>query len=539
MQSNDRINEHINSEPAEPQVLPADIKADEMASGNAKRDWDIIFNSISDFVSVHSRDFRILRANKALADFVGLKPEELEGKHCYDVFHYNEGPLPDCPNTKTIKLKKPVTEELWLANPGIAVLVSTSPVFDDNGEIAAIVHIARDITEQKRKEEENRRLQSQLLQLQKLESVGRLASGIAHDFNNILTVILGYSELALLNLPENTPSKEHVTIIRDSAEKAASLTRQLLAFSRKQKLELKIVSLSDIIQNTIKMLGRMLGEDVVLELKLRTSRTILADPGQIGQVMMNLSVNARDAMPCGGRLVIETEDMDLDERSAPAQEGVRPGSYVILTVTDNGAGMSREVKERIFEPFFTTKAPGKGTGLGLSTVYGIIRQHEGHIRVYSSPGRGTTFRIYLPIAKGDIELKYRYMSETMKKGTETLLVVDDDQSVRKVIIDTMVPLGYRILEAASGDEALEIVDTVHGRIDLLLTDVVMPGMSGRELAEKIKSRQPGIKVIFMSGYPDDAVSAYGISRLWGTFIEKPLILSRLANKLRDLLDNKK
>ncbi|MEK6775318.1 MAG: PAS domain S-box protein [bacterium] len=393
------------------------------------------------------------------------------------------------------------------------------------------VAIILDITERKK-------LETQLLQAQKMEAIGTLAGGIAHDFNNILSAIIGYSELALRDLPDDHAVRENLQIILDGGEKAAALTRHLLAFSRKQVLDIKVINLNHIIRNTAKMLARLIGENVSIELHLQPSlKNVKADLVQIEQILMNLAVNARDAMPAGGRLIIETMNIENDAEHVRGSGGMKAGSYVMMAVTDTGEGMSREVMDHIFDPFFTTKEAGKGTGLGLSMVYGIVMQHNGHIDVvYSEPGHGTTFKVCLPAAEGKEEGKE--VAEVPKElsGTETILVVEDEASIRSLIVDILDPLGYRILVASNGSEALRISDSFEKGIDLLLTDVIMPGVSGKELAETFKSKRPGTKVMFMSGYTDSVLAHYGAEEQEISFMQKPLTPSKLAREVRRILD---
>jgi PAS domain S-box-containing protein len=388
----------------------------------------------------------------------------------------------------------------------------------------------RDITERKKLEE-------QLRQSQKMESIGRLAGGVAHDFNNLLSCIIGYSEMALQRLPTENPAKEHIEIVKDSGVRAAALTRQLLAFSRKQILEMKVVNLTEIVQNMAKMLRRVIGEDVSLELNADpTVRNVKADAGQIEQVLLNLAVNARDAMSEGGRLIIEIDDVELDERYTARHEGVTPGSYVMLAVTDTGKGMSREVQEKIFEPFFTTKGM-KGTGLGLSTVYGIVKQQGGYIYVYSEIGKGSTFKIYFPATSEAREQPVQKVEHAEPHGRETVLVVDDETYIRRLVVESLQTCGYQLLEASSGEEALKISDACGGTIDLLLTDVIMTGMNGRELSDALKARRPSIKVLFMSGYTDNIIAHHGILDTGQVIIQKPISTRVLAHKVREVLND--
>ncbi len=383
------------------------------------------------------------------------------------------------------------------------------------------------------------KLEQQLLQVQKMESIGRLAAGIAHDFNNVLSVIIGYSDLLLATIPADDPIRDKIKRIHESGSQAATLTRQLLAFSRKQVLEKKVVSINSIIQNFLKILGKIVGEDIVITTNLaEESCTVEADPAQIEQVIMNLIVNARDAMPNGGEIIIETAEVHLDQQYIDKHHEVKPGKYVLMAISDTGEGMDEDVMSKIFDPFFTTKEYGKGTGLGLATVYGIVKQHEGYIYVYSEKGRGTTFKIYLPASKKALEEDgNKSTSKALLKGSETILIVDDNASIRQLIVETLKPLGYNCLEAASGEDAISVIRKYSGKIHLLLTDVVMPGMSGRELAEKIRKERPDVKVIFMSGYTEDIIAHHGVLEKGINYISKPLTPVTLTKKIRIVLDD--
>ncbi len=397
--------------------------------------------------------------------------------------------------------------------------------------------LQQEIYERRRAEEEKRKMQEQLLQSQKMESVGRLAGGVAHDFNNLLTAILGYCQLAMNKVPGSCPLRKELDIIFDAGEKGASLVRQLLAFSRKQVLEIKVVNLNDVVKNISKILSRMLGEHLEMTVHTEASwANILADVSQVEQVLVNLAVNARDAMPTGGRLSIETADVELNEEYVKYHEGLKPGPYVMLAVIDTGHGMSGDIQKRIFDPFFTTKEEGKGTGLGLATVHGVVKQHKGHIVVKSEPGKGTTFRIYFKAAGEKKEKSEPREALSMPRGSETILVVDDDAEIRNVLADTLTPLGYRVLDAPNGEEALKISQSPKRKIDLLLSDIIMPGMNGKELKDEFKKKYPETKVIFMSGYLDTVVSKYVGPEPGYTFVQKPFSPSKLANKLRIVLD---
>jgi len=325
-------------------------------------------------------------------------------------------------------------------------------------------------------------------------------------------------------------------LIRESGEKAAALTRQLLAFSRKQVLEMQVVNVNSLIENMTKMLGRIIGEDIELEFKINTSiKKIFADPSQLEQVLMNLAINARDVMPRGGRFMIETTDIEFGDEIVSYHEEVKPGRYTMVAISDTGYGMTPEIRERIFEPFFTTKEKGKGTGLGLATVYGIVKQHNGYIYVYSEQGKGTTFKIYFPAMHGELKQAVEETDVHKPKGTETVLVVEDEPFLRKYLVDVLEPLGYKLLAAANGEEALDIGTDFVGDIHVLLTDVVLPGINGRELADKMSKNKSNMKVIFMSGYTDDVIAQHGVLEAGVNFLQKPVDSRKLAIKIREVL----
>jgi PAS domain S-box-containing protein len=385
---------------------------------------------------------------------------------------------------------------------------------------------------------ERRVLEEQLRQSQKMEAVGQLAGGVAHDFNNLLTVITGYSDLTLRRLDNESPFRSSLEEIRKAGERAASLTRQLLAFSRKQVLQPKVLQLNAIVADVDKMLRRLIGEDIdPLTLLEPGLGQIKADPGQIEQVILNLAVNARDAMPQGGKLTIETKNVYLDNQYVRRHTAIQPGNYVMLAVSDTGCGIDAETQAHMFEPFFTTKEQGKGTGLGLSTVYGIVNQSGGHLWVYSEVGKGTTFKIYLPRVDGISEGgEARDIPAELPQGRETVLLTEDEEQVRQMIRIILEMGGYRVLEAAEGEEALTLYKQHEGQIDLVMTDVVMPQMSGRELAQSLEVLHPGIKVLYMSGYTDDAIVRHGLLDQEIAFLQKPFTPDALMRKVREVLD---
>ena len=401
-------------------------------------------------------------------------------------------------------------------------------------------HVATAI-EHKRAEQALRQSEKQLWQSQKMEAVGRLAGGVAHDFNNLLTVIKGYTELMLSDLKTSNPMRAEMEEVQKAADRAAALTRQLLAFSRRQVLAPKVVNLNDLVEDMHKLLRRLLGEDVELCNKLdRNLGSVTADPGQIEQVIMNLAVNARDAMPTGGKLTLETANVELDQAYSRQHAPIKPGSYVMLAITDTGFGMSAETLCHVFEPFFTTKEQGKGTGLGLSTVYGIVKQSGGYIWPYSEPGMGTTFKIYLPrVAETAEPLPAPAVASKKLGGTETILLVEDEEGVRGLTRQLLERHGYTVLEAEHGRDALLLCERYSGPIHLLLSDVVLAQMSGRELAQRLSPLRPKMKILYMSGYSDEAIVHHGVLEPGTAFLQKPFTTEALMRKLRDVLDVQK
>ena len=409
--------------------------------------------------------------------------------------------------------------------------MNIAPVRRTSGEITHFIATKQDVTERKRLEEQYR-------QAQKMEAVGRLAGGVAHDFNNLLTIINGYSEMVMERLDFNDPVRGYLEQIKKAGDRAASLTRQLLAFSRQQVLAPRVLDLNALVADVEKMLRRMIGEDISLTISLGSPLgQVKADPGQIEQILMNLAVNARDAMPEGGKLAIETANIELDDAYADRRGVVPPGFYVLLAVSDTGIGMDWETQAHIFEPFFTTKEKGKGTGLGLATVYGIVKQSGGYIWVYSEPGQGTTFKIYLPRVDEPTEsLQPSEAAGRSAGGSETILLVEDEEAVRGLTTKILHDLGYKVLESTSPEDALQIGERHHEPIHLLLTDVVLPGMSGRKVAEHLAFLRPGMKLLYMSGYTDNAIIHHGVLEASTAFLQKPFTPATLARKVREVLD---
>jgi len=387
---------------------------------------------------------------------------------------------------------------------------------------------------------QRKRLEEQLMHAQKMESVGRLAGGVAHDFNNMLTVIAGYNQMILDQLSPLDPLRGYAEEILKATDRAGALTNQLLAFSRRQIVKPRVFDVNAVLSHSGKMLRRLIGEDVDVALKLNPDAgNIKADPGHLEQAIFNLATNARDAMPRGGRITIETEPVTLDGLYAKTHLGVQPGEYVMIAVSDNGQGMDAETKRRVFEPFFTTKERGKGTGLGLATVYGIVKQAGGDIWVYSEVGKGTTFKLYFPaVSEPAWEADGADASADRDVGHETILVVEDEQGVRDLTAKMLKLMGYTVLTAMSGAEALALANAYNGCIDLLLTDVVMPQMGGKRLAEELRLRRPEIKVIYYSGYTENTVSDHGALDAGVDFLAKPFSREALARKLRETLSKR-
>jgi PAS domain S-box-containing protein len=427
------------------------------------------------------------------------------------------------PSTYFFRVKNRAGQELW---------VEINAVFMEWEGKRATLNFVRDVTEQKK-------LESQFLQAQKMEAVGRLAGGVAHDFNNLLTVINSHSELALMELKEWDPLRERFESIQRAGKKAADLTRQLLAFSRRQIVEMRVININTLIRDLEKMLRRVLGEDIELKTVLAPGLgKVKVDPGQIEQAILNLLVNAKDAMPSGGKILIETSNIYLTQEYSSSHMDIEPGSYIELAISDSGIGMTQEVKDRLFEPFFTTKEKGKGTGLGLSAVYGIVKQGGGGIWVYSEPGLGTTFKIYLPRAEELLETSLpKIGKEKVVGGKETILVVEDEEAVRKLIAGFLKKYGYKVLEASQAGEALLICEQCREPIHLLLTDVVMPGINGPDLAKRLSYFYPELRVVFMSGYPNDEVFQQGLLDGGMFFLQKPFTAGRLTEKIREVLDH--
>jgi PAS domain S-box-containing protein len=411
-------------------------------------------------------------------------------------------------------------------------LLTTSPVLDERSRVLGFVQVSIDLTER-------RNLEEQFRQSQKMDAVGRLAGGIAHDFNNLLTVIRLNTEIIIEGLDPEDPRSEDVKQIRNAAERASTLTRQLLAFSRKQILQPRVLDMNSVVGNVEPMLRRLIGEDVTITSTCNARGYVVADPGQLDQVLVNLVVNARDAMPQGGRITIETRNIDLDDNYTSEHAPVMPGRYVMLAVGDTGVGMNQDTREHAFDPFFTTKEAGKGTGLGLATVYGIVKQSGGYVWIYSEPGHGTTLKLYFPEVSSVAAFansEPRVASMQTKRGSETILLVEDEEAVRGLTLRILEKQGYRVIAAQHGREAMDIASREEGHIDLVLTDVVMPGMNGRGLVERLSGIRPRIKSLYMSGYTDDDIIRRGFIEPSKSFLQKPFTSDALLQTVRKVLD---
>jgi len=494
----------------------------------------LITENAMDMIAVVDLEWRRLYNSPAYTRILGYTDEDLVGTPYFDQIHPDdryaaEQAVKESTGTaqvRAIQYRMKHKDGSWHV-----IESGASAIVNPQGKVERYVIVNRDVSEQRQLEEKFR-------QAQKMEAVGRLSGGVAHDFNNLLGVIIGYAEFLQESLQPDNGLRGSVDEILKAGKRAASLTRQLLAFSRQQVLDPKVIDLNSVVSDMDKMLRRLIGEDIELSTTLGGDRgRIKADQGQLEQVLLNLVVNARDAMPTGGKLQINTENMVMDEafvRRYPYP--VQPGPYVCLTVTDNGVGMDVETKARAFEPFFTTKEKGKGTGLGLSTVYGVVKQSGGYIDIYSSPGAGTSFKIYLPRVAEAVKAEGPSRETTSFTGTETILLAEDEASLRTLTRTTLELCGYKVLEAKDGIEALEVSDRHTGPIDLLLTDMVMPGMGGRALAQELTRRRPEIHLAYMSGYTGQAVGSQGPVDPGSVFLMKPFTRELLTRKIREALD---
>ncbi|MEW6720979.1 MAG: PAS domain S-box protein [Thermodesulfobacteriota bacterium] len=510
--------------------------AEEALRRSEERFKRLVQNS-NDVITLIDERGTISSVSGPLERITGYRPEELVGKPATDHVHPDDienvrrvfgETLREPGRNVAVEYRARHKEGRWISVEAVSTNLLADPV------VSSLVVTHRDISERMR-------LQEQLQQAMKMEAVGRLAGGIAHDFNNILTVVTGNAELARMSLSASDPLVRPLDQVMKAAGSAASLTRQLLAFSRKQIIEPRVLSLNDLVRNIQQMLVRLIGENVTFKASLGEELgSVKVDPGQFEQVLVNLAVNARDAMPEGGSLFISTSNVVLDGSYCASHPQSNPGEYVLLSVSDTGHGMTDEVKRHLFEPFFTTKGKGLGTGLGLATIFGVVRQAGGAIQAYSETGMGTTFKIYLPRVASQAERLVREgLPLERLKGSETILLVEDEETVRQVASRILGDLGYKVIEARSGEEALMLADWNKGRIDLLMTDIVMPGMNGRELSERMSKTHPSMKTLFTSGYTEDVIVHHGILDSNLDFIGKPYTVQALAAKIRSVLKPRK
>ncbi len=506
----------------------------EEALRKSERRFRSLIENISDLLVALRPDGAIHYASPSCERLLGYAPEALTGKNLLDLVHPDDRPAVW---ERVLRLAPPdvvlgpVEVRLCGRDDTWHTLETTGRNLLDDPAIGGIILSLRDISDRKM-------LEAQLRQVQKMEAIGRIAGSIAHDFNNFLIAILGYSEL-LLGHPEYPDEfRQDVEAIKQAAQRAAGLANQLLTFSRKQISRPQHIRLDEVVSEMEQMLSKLLGPTIqVTLLSDAEPNPVYADPGQIEQVIINLALNARDAMPQGGTLTVETANLFLDEAYSRRHLDVRPGHYVLLAVSDTGIGMTEEVRARIFEPFFTTKEKGKGTGLGLSTVYGIIHQSGGHIWVYSEPGQGSTFKVYLPYEEPvRVAEEPLLQEEEVRRGEETLLLVEDDEVAREIGRRVLLQYGYTVLVAEHPEEALAISRRHEGPIHLMVTDVIMPGMNGRELAERLSGERPEMKVLYISGYTDQAVVRHGILEAGHPFLQKPFTPALLARRVREVLN---
>ena len=500
-----------------------------------------LLNQLPVAVSV-SVNHKIALCNPAFVRLLGARDEsELIGREAFQVVHPDYHPLlrARIARSKSGETTLPGAEHLITRVDGRPVPVYSEVTTTQLGNQQAVLVVYSDLTERENARAERQRLEEQLRQQAKMEALGRLAGGVAHDFNNLLTVIQGYSDLLLSRTVPKAMQQEALTGIQEAGERAARLTQQLLALSRKAMVEPKILDLNTVVQENVKLLRRLIREDITLETKLDPDLLrIRADAGQLDQVIMNLVVNARDAMPNGGHLSLQTQNVDVQPGELAQYPTLQAGPHVRLTAADNGIGIRSEILGLIFDPFFTTKPLGEGTGLGLAVVQGIVQQAGGHIRVHSEPGQGTTFVLLFPALRAPSSKPSDVPSQSADRGTETVLLVEDDENVRKIASMSLSLYGYRVLEAEDGEHALDIFEDETRPIDLLITDLVLPGVSGHALVVSLRQRVRGLRALYMSGYSDDSVLALRELGPNDAFIQKPFTPQQLAHRVRSLLDAK-
>lgn len=501
-----------------------------------------IIDSAQEGIIVYDHDMRYLLWNPFMERLSGASAQDVIGRHPLTVFPFlkDAGVIDGIERALAGETPAAIDYSYPLGNTGLSGWVSdqSSPLRNAKGEIIGVIAIVSDITERKRAEVEQEELQTQLIQAHKMESVGRLAGGVAHDFNNMLTIILAQTEMSLLQMDADQPLAERLREIHDAAKRSATLTRQLLTFARKETISPRVLDLNKTFEGMLSMLRRLIGEDIDLAwFPAAALWPVKMDASQIDQVLANLCVNARDAIGGIGKVTIETRNVTVDADYCRSHAGFVPGDYVMMVVGDDGCGMDKETCKNLFEPFFTTKGLGQGTGLGMSTVYGIVKQNNGFVYVYSEPGKGTSVKIYLPRYGGKtVSVQKESVAELAASGHETILLVEDEFSILKVTSRMLERLGYTVLAATRPNEAIRMAETHAREISLLMTDIVMPEMNGRDLANILLSRYPDLKCLFMSGYTADVIAHHGVLDEGVYFIQKPFAMVKLAGKLREVLE---
>lgn len=519
----------------------AQLVRDHAALSESESKYKTLVENIPQRIFTKDTESVYVSCNENFAKDLGISPDQLAGKTDYDFFPRSLADKYRADDRRIMATGKTEELEQKYIHSGEETWIHTikTPIRREDGSVSGILGVSRDISERKRSKAEKENLRAQLIHAQKLEALGRLAGGVAHDFNNMLGVILGHADLALNQLTPAQPLFANLEEIYKAARRSANLTRQLLAFARKQTIAPNVLDLNDTVEGMLKMLQHLIGEDINLVwLPGKALWPVKVDPSQIDQILVNLCINARDAITGVGKVTIETHNRALDETCRTDQPEFVPGEYVLLTVSDNGCGMGQETQAHLFEPFFTTKTVGEGTGLGLATVYGVVKQNNGFIQVDSEPGRGTSFNIYLPrhVVKPD-QMQNETTVAQPEQGCETILLVEDESAILNMMKLMLEKYGYQILVAPTPGEAIHIAKEYTGGINLLITDVVMPEMNGRDLATKLTSLYPGLKCLFASGYTGDVIARCGVLEERINFIQKPFSMQSLAAKVRELLDD--
>ncbi len=515
----------------EKKLAEEELKKSEVEFRNLSQEFNALLDAIPDTIMLLDQDLTVLWANRAATENIVTLSGASDGRHCYSIWYHRTVPCRHCPVSACFASGNPI-EETVTERDGKVWNMRAVPLKDEDEKVVKVIVLRRDITEQKN-------LEKQYLHAQKMESIGTMAGGVAHDFNNVLTVIVGLAQLVLMQMKEDDPHRRQIGGILEAAERATHLTRELLLFSRKQESERQTVDLNEVITKMEKFLHRLIGEDITLhEEPHQGPLPILADTIQLEQVVMNLAVNARDAMPRGGEFKLRTEQAVLDEAFAAKYGSGKSGVYAILTVEDTGIGMDEETRQRIFEPFFSTKEVGKGTGLGLSVVYGIVKQHEGFVTVESKPGKGSSFRIYLPLTAAARQELTVQKEQPIAGGTETILLAEDSDLVRDLVTSLLTDAGYTVITAGDGEEAVAKFRESAASIQLLLLDLIMPKMNGKEASDEIRKMKPEVKTIFASGYAPDITQQKAPLDDGSCLITKPIAPRELLRTVRNMLDSR-